>query len=127
MEETTIIKETCNRLQKLGGKDIVIESDTRMLVDGMTLYWKTNNKSKNIIKYNGNLPASNHLILHELTHLSMFINNTRANKGKCVLTTNNSASLLFSKYNDEWMRIVRQNKTLQGFFSNVVLSILSRL
>lgn len=102
---TDIIAKTCLRLQELGGRRIIIKNDPTMLVDGLTEYWKTSNSQLNTIKYNGSLPGYEHLILHELTHLSMFISNTIANKGKTVQVPNTSVALLFSKYRDAWTRI----------------------
>ena len=110
MERSTIIDETCKRLEELGGKRIEIVNDTTLSFDAVTEYWKKSNASKNIIRFNGNLPATNHLIMHELTHLSMFINNTIANNGKLVLFSDNSEALLFSKYADAWERIGKYNK-----------------
>ncbi len=120
-----VIEETRNYLRELGGKAIEIQNDTSLLVDGVTVYWKTNGSSKNIIKFNGHLPASDHLILHELTHLSMFINNTIANKGKLVLTDDNAVALLFSKFRDAWTRIgIRKKNASEDIASTISRCVL---
>ena len=117
---SNIIGETCKNLEKLGGKSIEIVNDTTLDFDGFTEYWKQQNAPKNIIRYNGNLPASSHIIMHELTHLSMYINNTIANRGKVVYTSDDSMKLLFIKYINDWERIGTNNMMLPQAVANLI-------
>ena len=80
------IGKCINELKEFGGIDIKTEQSDKLSVSAKLEYAKTHGRTFHKIIYNPNKQYHEHLILHELTHLRMTINASKAGKNEIPIT-----------------------------------------
>ena len=92
------IGATIKELKELGGIDIKTEPSDKMSLSAKLEYAKIHGRDFHRIIFNQNRPYHEHLILHELTHLRMAINASKAGKNEVPITDSEQVKAFHQKF-----------------------------
>lgn len=92
-------------LESLGGCPVKIILDPTLKVYAKMEYHIWHNTAENVVRYKEGVANVPHLLVHELMHLQMCINNTKAGKGKVIATTEENKSAFMARFAKLFSRI----------------------
>lgn len=84
---TACWKETIKQLEKDGCRTIQIKKDSTLDVYAKLEYGPTRRRDYHVVKYNPGKEYVDHLVMHELMHLRLDINNANAGLGQIIVST----------------------------------------
>lgn len=90
--------ETIKELKELGGIDIKTEPGGQMALSGKLEYAKLHGRNYHRILYNPKRPYFEHLVLHELAHLRMVIQASKAGKNEVPITDREQVNAFHQRY-----------------------------
>lgn len=80
------------------GCDIVIVPDSSLDVYAKLEYGPARRRKNHIVRYNPNKPYVEHLLMHELMHLRMAVDNAAIGKGQVVTSSENQVRIFNQRY-----------------------------
>ena len=92
-----------DELEMVDGKSIVFQEDKNMYVLAKLQYGPHHHMDHHVLKYNPEKPHIDHLFIHELMHLKMDQQATKAGRGK-VMIGNDATDDAFNKRYYQWLR-----------------------
>jgi len=87
-----------SQLEKEGGRKIVIQEDRTLEVYAKLEYGPVYRRNYHVVKYNPEKEFVNHLVMHELMHLKMNIDNSNAGLGRFVVTTKEQKKMFVQRF-----------------------------
>lgn len=111
-----------DELEDEGHEKIKIVSDDSLNVYAKLEYGKFHHRKENVIRYNSKLPNVEHLMVHELGHLRMYISAEKENAVKVIHTTEaNDAA-----FNKRFGSLIRK-KLLNKISNEEIASIVKKI
>lgn len=92
------IATTIEELEKTGGMEIKTEAVEKMTLSAKLEYGKIHGRNYHRVIYNSQKDYHEHLVLHELTHLRMIINASKAGKNEVPITDIEQANAFHQRF-----------------------------